>query len=68
MSSIFLGRKNTSMKKFSLLAFVLVLVSAGMSYAADHWATTNMTWAEFYAGETGETALHRRPSECSVSR
>ena len=51
------------MKKF---AFVLVLLAciAGNSYAAEnyHYATTDMTWAEFYAGEIGEA-----PSALTVS-
>ncbi len=43
------------------LLFVLVLavsLIAGTGYAADsyRYATTNMTWAEFYAGETGATS------------
>ena len=43
------------------LRFMMVLVLAlipGMSYAQDsfRYATTNMTWAEFYSGETGETS------------
>ena len=43
------------------LLFVLVLavsLIAGTGYAADsyRYATTNMTWSEFYAGETGGTS------------
>ena len=45
-------------KKFSLILSLVLMfsLSVGMSYAADRYATTDMTWAEFYAGETGETS------------
>ena len=46
-------------KKLSFIVMSLLLVSglSGMSYAASyHYATTDMTWAEFYAGEIGETS------------
>lgn len=44
---------------FSLLVIPLLLLSFSVStgYAATyHYATTDMTWAEFYAGETKETS------------
>lgn len=48
------------MKRVVALLFMLALVlslSAGVSRAADYvYATTNMTWAEFYAGEVGKTS------------
>ena len=49
------------MKRTGSLLFLLALVlslSSGVSYGADTYvyATTNMTWAEFYAGETGEAS------------
>ena len=49
------------MKRTSILLFLLSLMlslSAGVSYASDSYvyATTNMTWAEFYAGEVGSTS------------
>ena len=35
----------------------MLFCNFGVSYAASyHYATTNMTWAEFYAGELGENA------------
>ena len=38
-------------------ALLLVLLWTGAGYAADYvYATTNMTWAEFYAGEVGESS------------
>ena len=44
------------MKKYLFLVVIMLLVFSGSSYAADHWATTDMSWAEFYAGETNSTA------------
>ena len=45
------------MKKLSFVVIFLLLCITGSSYAADyHYATTDMTWAEFYAGETGSTS------------
>ena len=48
------------MKRFSrsfyVALFVFVLAIGGVSYGAEHYATTDMTWAEFYAGETGQTS------------
>ena len=42
---------------YALFVITVLLVSCGVNaYAADHYATTDMTWAEFYAGETGETS------------
>ena len=45
---------------FSLLLMLSVMLSLsfGVSYASDSYvyATTNMTWAEFYAGEVGKTS------------
>ena len=42
---------------YALFVIMVLLVSCGVkAYAADHYATTDMTWAEFYAGETGETS------------
>ena len=45
-------------KKFSLILLLVLTLSltAGMSYAAEHYATTDMTFAEFYAGELGVNA------------
>lgn len=35
----------------------MLILSCSCAYAADYvYATTNMTWAEFYAGETNQTA------------
>ena len=49
------------MKRAGILLLLLALMlslSAGVSYASDSYvyATTNMTWAEFYAGEVGKTS------------
>lgn len=49
------------MKRAGISLFLLALMlslSPGVSYGAEGYvyATTNMTWAEFYAGETGETS------------
>ena len=49
------------MKRAGISLFLLALIvslSPGVSYGAEGYvyATTNMTWAEFYAGETGETS------------
>ena len=49
------------MKRAGISLFLLALIvslSPGVSYASDGYvyATTNMTWTEFYAGETGETS------------
>ena len=42
-------------KKF--IAFIVCLaVLSSLPAFADHYATTDMTWAEFYAGEVGESA------------
>ena len=46
------------MKKFSsimILSMICALLMTGAAFA-DHFATTDMTWAEFYAGEVGEAA------------
>lgn len=41
-----------------LLLAIMLSLSAGVSYASDSYvyATTNMTWAEFYAGEVGSAS------------
>ena len=49
------------MKRAGILLFLLALMlslSLGVSYASDSYvyATTNMTWAEFYAGEVDATS------------
>ena len=46
------------MKKFSSIMILSMICALLMTSAAfaDHFATTDMTWAEFYAGETGQTA------------
>ena len=48
------------MKRFSrsfyVALFVFVVALGSASYGAEHYATTDMTWAEFYAGETGQTS------------
>ena len=42
---------------YALFVITVLLVSCGVNaYAADYYATTDMTWVEFYAGETGETS------------
>lgn len=49
-----------------LLVFVMIL--SGNSYAAtNYYATTNMTWAEFYAGELGESSSTLEVSYDAVS-
>ena len=44
-------------RKVFALTICAVILSCSCAYAADyHYATTNMTWAEFYAGETEQTS------------
>ncbi len=45
-----------SKKFFFTVIFIFILSLSSISCAADHYATTDMTWAEFYAGETGQTS------------
>lgn len=46
-----------SLKKLLFIVMLMLFCNFGVSYAASyHYATTNMTWAEFYAGEIGENA------------
>ena len=44
-------------RKVFALTICAVILSCSCAYAADyHYATTNMSWAEFYAGETEQTS------------
>ena len=45
--------------KYSLFVIIVLLLSCSVNANAAEtyrYATTDMTWAEFYAGETGETS------------
>ncbi len=43
------------MKRLNILLFILIFVLSGSAFADYHYATTDMTWKEFYAGEIGDT-------------
>ena len=44
------------MKKLCALLLLFSVFASSCAFGADIWATTDMTWAEYYAGETGETS------------
>ena len=44
------------MRKLSVFIIMCSLLYAGCAYGSEYFATTDMTWAEFYAGEVNETS------------
>ena len=45
-----------AVKKLCVLLVLCSVFAASCAFGADIWATTDMTWSEYYAGETGETS------------